>query len=242
MAQDYKISQLPTSSALDGSELFPIVQSGETRKANISQLSLIIGGATYWNSTKTYHALDSVLRAGKLWLANGINTNEDPGSGSHWDLQIINTSAYGIGWAASTLAPTQAATYAAVSPLLNMIDPATFVIKDMAGATSISADARTLNDLGDTRVNWHSSYLGYNFTISFDWASRQGRNSAGVIVFDYYGANAAFEVISTTQGFLGPRMTTTQKLAISSPSEGLEVYDLTLHKKSYYNGTVWINY
>lgn len=50
------------------------------------------------------------------------------------------------------------------------------------------------------------------------------------------------EVSSTTQGVLLPRMTTTQKNAISSPTEGLEVYDLTLHQKSYYNGTTWINY
>jgi hypothetical protein len=39
-----------------------------------------------------------------------------------------------------------------------------------------------------------------------------------------------------------PGLTTTQKLAISSPTEGLEVYDLTLHQKSYYNGTSWVNY
>ena len=55
-------------------------------------------------------------------------------------------------------------------------------------------------------------------------------------------ASAKFDVSSTTQGVLLPRMTTTQKNAISSPAEGLEVYDLTLHQKSYYNGTTWINY
>lgn len=55
-------------------------------------------------------------------------------------------------------------------------------------------------------------------------------------------ASAKLEVASTTQGVLLPRMTTIQKNAISSPAEGLEVYDLTLHQKSYYNGTTWINY
>lgn len=55
-------------------------------------------------------------------------------------------------------------------------------------------------------------------------------------------ASAKLDVSSTTQGVLLPRMTTTQKNAISSPVEGLEVYDLTLHQKSYYNGTTWINY
>lgn len=47
---------------------------------------------------------------------------------------------------------------------------------------------------------------------------------------------------STTKGFLPPRMTTAQKTAIAAPAEGLEVYDLDLHQKSYFNGTVWINY
>lgn len=47
---------------------------------------------------------------------------------------------------------------------------------------------------------------------------------------------------STTQGFKPPSMTTTQKLAIASPSEGLQVYDLTLHQMSYYNGTAWVNF
>ena len=55
-------------------------------------------------------------------------------------------------------------------------------------------------------------------------------------------ASAVLDIPSTTKGVLIPRMTTTQKNAISSPAEGLEVYDLTLHQKSYYNGTTWINY
>ena len=55
-------------------------------------------------------------------------------------------------------------------------------------------------------------------------------------------ASAQFQVDSVTRGVLLPRMTTTQKNAIASPAEGLEVYDLTLHQKSYYNGTTWINY
>ncbi len=34
-------------------------------------------------------------------------------------------------------------------------------------------------------------------------------------------------------------MTTTQKNAIASPAEGMEVYDTTLHKLSIYTGAVW---
>jgi len=48
-------------------------------------------------------------------------------------------------------------------------------------------------------------------------------------------------VSSTTKGFLPPRMTTSQKTAISSPAEGLVVYDNTVHQLSYYNGGAWKN-
>ena len=50
---------------------------------------------------------------------------------------------------------------------------------------------------------------------------------------------ALLDLQSTTQGFLPPRMTTTQRTAISSPAEGLIVYDLTTHKSYTYDGTTW---
>lgn len=59
-----------------------------------------------------------------------------------------------------------------------------------------------------------------------------GKTSASV-------ASAALEVVSTTQGLLPPRMTTAQRTAISSPAEGLMVYDLDIHKLYVYDGTTW---
>jgi len=52
-------------------------------------------------------------------------------------------------------------------------------------------------------------------------------------------ATAVVDLQSTTKGFLPPRMTTTQRTAISAPAEGLTVYDLTLHKLFVYDGTAW---
>jgi hypothetical protein len=52
-------------------------------------------------------------------------------------------------------------------------------------------------------------------------------------------ASAALEVVSTTTGFLPPRMTTTQKNAIASPAAGLTVYDSTTNKLCCYNGSTW---
>jgi hypothetical protein len=55
-------------------------------------------------------------------------------------------------------------------------------------------------------------------------------------------ASAQVQIDSTTQGFLPPRMTTTQKNAIATPAAGLQVYDSTLNQMSYYNGTTWVNF
>jgi hypothetical protein len=54
-------------------------------------------------------------------------------------------------------------------------------------------------------------------------------------------ASSKLTIESTTQGFLPPRMTTTQKNAIATPATGLMVYDNTLLNPSVYNGTNWQN-
>jgi hypothetical protein len=52
-------------------------------------------------------------------------------------------------------------------------------------------------------------------------------------------ASSKLTVESTTQGFLPPRMTTTQKNAISSPATGLVIYDTTLNKLCVRTASAW---
>ena len=52
-------------------------------------------------------------------------------------------------------------------------------------------------------------------------------------------ASAVIDLTSTTKGFLPPRMTTTERDAISTPAEGLVVYNTTTQVLNFYNGTVW---
>jgi hypothetical protein len=54
-------------------------------------------------------------------------------------------------------------------------------------------------------------------------------------------ASAVLQADSTTRGFLPPRMTTTQRNAISSPAAGLIVYDTTLNLPHFFNGTIWVS-
>jgi len=51
--------------------------------------------------------------------------------------------------------------------------------------------------------------------------------------------NGAVQINSTTQGFLPPRMTTTQKNAIATPASGLVVYDTTLGKLCVRTASSW---
>ena len=53
-------------------------------------------------------------------------------------------------------------------------------------------------------------------------------------------ASAMLDVKSTTKGMLIPRMTTTQRDAITSPATGLMVYNTTTTAFNYYNGTAWV--
>ena len=78
--------------------------------------------------------------------------------------------------------------------------------------------------------------------------SKGGAFRNQVLVEEYATANevqeasSLFEVKSTVKGALLPRMTTTQKNAISTPATGLIVFDTTLNRYEFYNGSDWVAY
>ena len=51
-------------------------------------------------------------------------------------------------------------------------------------------------------------------------------------------ANAILDVTSTTKAFMPPRMTTTQRDAISSPTAGMQIFNITTNKLNIYT-TIW---
>jgi len=75
-------------------------------------------------------------------------------------------------------------------------------------------------------------------------------NQSGVVGFSQQvsfgsaninNASAQLEIESTTKGFLPPRMTNAQMLAIATPAAGLQVFDTTNNKMCVYDGTTWQN-
>ena len=54
-------------------------------------------------------------------------------------------------------------------------------------------------------------------------------------------SSAILDVSSTSKGVLIPRMTSTQRNAIDSPANGLQVFDNTTNSLWYFDGTSWVN-
>jgi hypothetical protein len=118
-------------------------------------------------------------------------------------------------------------------------------------------DFRLADDSGFCNVNMGQAtfgggngYIGINNASSIDSALRNVRTNSGssplsistgeVGVGDVTTyASAIFAIGSTTRGFLPPRGTNTQMLAIASPATGLIFYDTTNNKLNVYDGTTW---
>jgi hypothetical protein len=77
-----------------------------------------------------------------------------------------------------------------------------------------------------------------NWNLYMDGTAKNYLAGALSIGVTTANASALLQVDSTTQGVLFPRMTTTQKNAISSPATGLVVFDTTLGKLCVFS-TTW---
>lgn len=84
---------------------------------------------------------------------------------------------------------------------------------------------------------------GTNATITNAFALRVASGASqflgNVAIGGALATSAALAVTSTTQGFLPPRMTSTQRDAIASPAAGLCIYNTTSNKLNFYNGSAW---
>jgi hypothetical protein len=100
--------------------------------------------------------------------------------------------------------------------------------------TSPLADSQT----NQIVIGYASTGLGSNTTVlgnsSTTLTALFGAVITGGTSID---ASAQLQVDSTTKGVLFPRMTTTQKNAISSPATGLVIFDTTLGKLCVYSST-----
>jgi hypothetical protein len=108
------------------------------------------------------------------------------------------------------------------------------IVKTFNGL-DLSGNYLYANGVGNASLFGGTSWV-FDATSNGSFRFRNGSMALGASVAD---ATAHLDVQSTTKGFLPPRMTTTQKNAISSPAAGLVVYDSTTNKLCCYDGSSW---
>jgi len=119
--------------------------------------------------------------------------------------------------------------------------------------TAIGAEANVASvGLNNTTAIGYQASVSTDNTIQLGNSSVTSVNTSGTITAAALGlgvsspnASALLEVSSSTKGFLPPRMTSTQKLAITSPALGLIIYctDCGANgEPEYYNGSAWLNF
>ena len=81
----------------------------------------------------------------------------------------------------------------------------------------------------------------HNPTVTGVTSHRAFESSSGGGHFNTTSVNASavLQADSTTQGFLPPRMTQAQILAIATPANGLMAYNTDLNTPCFYNGASW---
>ncbi len=111
---------------------------------------------------------------------------------------------------------------------------------DGTGDITVAANAGTL-----TGTSLNSTITGSSLTSVgvLNNATVNGKVIVGAAT--EASSSAILEASSTTQGFLPPRMTIAQRLAIINPVQGLMIYCTncgTYGEPQYYNGNSWINF
>ena len=90
-------------------------------------------------------------------------------------------------------------------------------------------------------IQWkHNDPLRFT-TDKGGWSEKMRITSDGRVGIGTENPGAALEVSSTTQGFLPPRMGQAQMEALT-PVKGLQVFNTTTLRPSYYDGTQWRNF
>jgi hypothetical protein len=138
---------------------------------------------------------------------------------------------------------------AGVSIATSVINPSAQLHVKGSGNTSATTSLLVQNSAGAEtfKVQDNGVVVIENFTfvsgsVIENTTTRLVATTGGVAVNSNYAfanSSSILDVASTTKGFLPPRMTTTQKNAISSPASGLMVYDTDTNKLCCYNGTSW---
>jgi hypothetical protein len=158
-----------------------------------------------------------------IGFRSSINNN-GTGTMTNWIGLDVN---FGLGTTASANAPTITNGYGLKVETPGRLDSAKFT-----NYYGVYVDT--------VHINWVTATpYGFYQKANFDNTIQNLFEGNTMIGAGTKSASAVLQLNSTTQGFLGPRMTNTQRDAISSPAEGLMIYSTTDHAYEFFNGTAW---
>jgi hypothetical protein len=116
-----------------------------------------------------------------------------------------------------------------------------FLLYQISGASRFIVGSEA--SIGGTANNYINYVYGNNSYITYtNNVARLSVTGGGNVLINTTTdiASSKLTIESTTQGVLFPRMTTTEKNAIATPATGLQIYDSTLNRPCFYDGTSWI--
>jgi len=132
-------------------------------------------------------------------------------------------------------------------------DNSPLVIKGSGINRTASINLRTTGGSGELYGGWLAGRSGGGIHLNSSLLVSNGASGplTGTVTFAVLSngnvgvgvaapnAAAKLQIDSTTQGFLPPRMTTTNRNAIASVPAGLMIYNTSTNKLNFYNGTAW---
>lgn len=198
-----------TSTTLNGSEVVPVVQ--DDGLGNLTTFKVL---ASSLGTDTNFANTDLTLTANRTHDLAGYNLAFNNGT---------------IGASQSSVNPTINATNSGSG----------------SGVVGTSTSSNGVSGVSTSGNGVSGSSINSNGVTGASVNSKGGAFRNQVLVEEYSTANevqeasSLFEVKSTVKGALLPRMTTTQRNAISSPATGLEIYNTTTGRKEVYNGSYW---
>jgi hypothetical protein len=206
-------------------------------------------GRIYWGSTANDSYLYSIVAdwggsasntATGLYsglLGRGITVRRDGGSTGHIQFNVANNSSAGSvaynfsGFAVSSTGQQYGIYFAPNVTQTGAGSYTMFYISAYEQTTG--SGAKNLIDVGTNSATQGTGTHTSKFSVQSTGQTTIGAGTPS--------GSAMLQVISTTQGFLPPKMTQTQRDAISSPATGLMIFNTDSGFTETYNGTAWTN-